>query len=141
MRFRFTLPQWLTVSGLSLIQGVYFLAGGVWPILHMNSFLALTGPKTDLWLVKTVGMLLAVMGISLLMSGVRASVSPEIRWLAAGGALALAGVEVVYVLTATISPVYLLDALVELGFVSLWVVLPLTRKPGMDSVESFSSSQ
>lgn len=135
MGFRFTLPKWLTVSRLSLLQGVYFVAGGVWPLLHMNSFLALTGQKTDLWLVKTVGMLLAVMGISLVLSGMRANVSPEIRWLAAGGALALAAVEVVYVLTATISPVYLLDALVELGFVSLWIVLPLTRKPGEESVE------
>jgi hypothetical protein len=31
-------------------QGTYFLLTGVWPLLHMRSFLTVTGPKTDLWL-------------------------------------------------------------------------------------------
>jgi hypothetical protein len=34
---------------VALVQGVYFLLTGVWPIVHLPSFLAVTGPKTDLW--------------------------------------------------------------------------------------------
>lgn len=33
-------------------QGVYFGATGLWPILHLPSFLFVTGPKIDTWLVQ-----------------------------------------------------------------------------------------
>jgi hypothetical protein len=33
---------------LAGLQGAYFLVTGVWPLVHMPSFLAVTGPKTDL---------------------------------------------------------------------------------------------
>ena len=52
-------------------QGSYFLLTGVWPLLHMRSFLAVTGPKTDLWLVETVGVLVAAIGAGLLLSAAR----------------------------------------------------------------------
>ena len=48
-------------TNVALIQGLYFLVSGVWPIIHIASFLKITGPKTDLWLVKTVGVLLSVL--------------------------------------------------------------------------------
>jgi hypothetical protein len=44
---------------VALIQGIYFFVFGIWPILSMSTFLKITGPKTDLWLVKTVGLILA----------------------------------------------------------------------------------
>ena len=34
---------------LAYAQSAYFAATGVWPIVHMPSFLRVTGPKTDLW--------------------------------------------------------------------------------------------
>ena len=46
---------------LAMIQGAYFLATGIWPLLHLASFMRVTGPKTDRWLVKTVGALVAVL--------------------------------------------------------------------------------
>ena len=45
---------------LAWVQAGYFVVTGVWPIVHMRSFLAVTGPKTDLWLVKTIGVLVTV---------------------------------------------------------------------------------
>jgi len=30
-------------------QGVYFLATGIWPLVHVQSFQAVTGRKTDNW--------------------------------------------------------------------------------------------
>jgi hypothetical protein len=44
----------------AVVQGIYFLATGVWPLLSMRTFLAVTGLKTDLWLVKKVGLILAI---------------------------------------------------------------------------------
>lgn len=51
---------------VALVQVVYFLITGIWPLLSMKTFLLFTGPKTDLWLVKTVGLILAVIGAVLL---------------------------------------------------------------------------
>jgi hypothetical protein len=33
---------------------------GLWPLVSIGTFQQVTGPKTDLWLVKTVGVLIAV---------------------------------------------------------------------------------
>ena len=60
---------------LAGIQGLYYLITGIWPLVHMESFLAVTGPKTDLWLVQTVGALIAVIGAMLL-----ASASGRVTW-------------------------------------------------------------
>src|SRR5947208_2053294 len=59
-------PQMLSALGwIALIQAVYFLFTGLWPILHIRSFMKVTGPKQDLWLVRTVGVLVTVIGMSL----------------------------------------------------------------------------
>lgn len=56
-------------SGLAIAQGLFYLVTGVWPIVSINTFLKVTGPKTDLWLVKTVGAVIAVIGAALLFGG------------------------------------------------------------------------
>jgi hypothetical protein len=43
----------------------------------MRSFLAVTGPKTDLWLVKSVGILIAVIGAALVVAGMNERVTLE----------------------------------------------------------------
>lgn len=110
---------------LSLVQGLYFLVAGVWPIVHMPSFLAVTGPKRDLWLVNTVGAVVAVVGSALVLAGLRRRPSLETGLLATGSAVALGGVDVVYVTRRTIPPVYLLDAAVQLAFFAAWATLGL----------------
>lgn len=82
---------------LLIVQGGYFFLTGLWPILHMRSFLAVTGPKTDLWLVKTVGILIAVIGATLFLAGSQGYITVELFILALGAAAALAVIDVVYV--------------------------------------------
>jgi hypothetical protein len=108
-------------SGLSVTQGVFYVATGLWPIVHLRSFEAVTGPKLEGWLVKTVGALIAVVGGTLVAAGLRRRVSPELMQLAAGSAASLAAVDVIYS-PQRISPVYLLDALVEGALVTGWCV-------------------
>jgi hypothetical protein len=111
-------------------QGVYYLASGVWPLVHMRSFLIVTGPKKDLWLVKTVGILITVIGATLTMAGARQETTLEVFLLAVGSQLALAAVDVIYVAEKMIAKVYLLDAIVEAGFFALWcawIVVNLSR--------------
>ena len=51
----------VTLSRLATGQAVYFLLTGIWPLLSIRTFQMVTGRKTDTWLVKTVGVLVAVL--------------------------------------------------------------------------------
>ena len=107
---------------VALGQGLYFFISGVWPILSMSTFLKVTGPKTDLWLVKTVGLILAVIGAVLIFAYYNAEISLSIVVLAIGSALSLAVVEFIYVAKRVISPVYLADAVIELILIAWWIL-------------------
>lgn len=107
---------------VALIQGIYFLVTGIWPLISMRTFLAVTGPKTDLWLVKTVGLILAVIGAVLMYAQMTATVNPPVVFLAIGAAASLALVEIIYVIKKVISPIYLGDAFVEIVLMIWWSV-------------------
>jgi hypothetical protein len=115
-----TLATWVHMRRLPALQGVYFLATGVWPLVSMRTFEAVTGSKVDRWLVKTVGLLVAVIGTSLLVDARRPSRGSRV--LGVGSAAALGGVDVVYSLRGRISKIYLLDAVVEAVLVALWAL-------------------
>ena len=99
------------------IQGGYYLLTGLWPLLHLASFEAVTGPKVDDWLVRMVGLLAAVIGAVLVIAGRQGKQGLEIAVLAVGSALAFTAVDVWYALGGRIAPVYLVDAAVEVAFV------------------------
>ena len=80
----------------------------------------MTGPKTDVWLVKTVGALVVGIGAALGLAGYRRRITPEIVLLGVSSAAGLAGIDLVYVAKKRISSVYLLDALAEMGLIALW---------------------
>src|SRR5512142_292348 len=104
----------------ALGQGLYYGLTGLWPLLSMKTFLAVTGPKTDLWLVKTVGIILAIIGVVLIFSQVDAQINLSIIILAIGSAFSLAIVEFIYVAKKVISPIYLGDAILELILIGWW---------------------
>lgn len=99
-----------------LAQGVYYFTTGLWPFVHRKSFLKLTGPKNDLWLVHTVGSLVTAAGAVFVKSATKKRVTPEIRLLAVGSALGLAAVEIHSVWRGAIRKIYLADTIVELYF-------------------------
>ena len=105
-----------------LLQAIYYVITGIWPLVGIRSFQVLTGPKTDLWLVKAVAGLVAAVGAGVTAAGLRQRVTPEIALIGAGSGVALASVDVVYVAKRRISPVYLLDALGELVIIAGWIV-------------------
>jgi len=110
------------------IQGVYFLITGIWPLISMATFLAVTGPKSDLWLVKVVGILISVIGIVLMTASAQVGKNYPIVILAIASALSLGMVDVVFYLSDTIPAVYLLDALAELVLVTLWAINLYNKK-------------
>lgn len=110
------------ISVLAVVQGLYFFITGIWPLIHINSFMAVTGPKVDVWLVKTVGVLVFIIGMGLMAAGVKRRITFPLAFIAAGSALVLFFIDVIYVWQGVISPIYLLDAVLESILVISWCV-------------------
>jgi hypothetical protein len=108
---------------LALGQGLYYVATGVWPLVSMPTFEAVTGPKVDHWLVKTVGVLVTAIGVVLALAGWRRRVEPEPALLAAGSAAGLAAIDTVYATKGRISKIDLLDAVLEIALVVTWALV------------------
>lgn len=75
------------------LQGAYYLVTGAWPLLHMRSFVALTGPKRDLWLVRSTGSMIAALGAGLPAESRRGRVAPSWALAGAVGCAGLAAVD------------------------------------------------
>lgn len=114
-------PDKTATRGLLLAHGLFYLVGGAWPVVSIRSFEAVTGAKTDKWLVKTTGLLVTVIGAALLSAFRRKRPSREIQILAIGSAASLAAIDFTYVGKGRISPVYLLDGIAELGLAIGWI--------------------
>lgn len=108
---------------LALVQGAYFAVTGLWPLLAVDSFQKVTGPKTDLWLVKTVGMCVLATALALIVAGAHNDVTPAIATLGAATAAGFLLIDTRYVATGRISPVYLLDAAIEVAFLLAWLFI------------------
>lgn len=108
-------------SWLAIAQGAYYVLTGAWPLVHMRSFLAVTGPKRDLWLVNMVGALAAAIGLALLAGAAEAGVSGTLLVLAIASAAAFLAVDVVYVVRGVIRKVYLCDGAVQFVLIAAWV--------------------
>jgi hypothetical protein len=106
-------------------QGAYYAATGVWPLVHMASFEAVTGRKRDRWLVRTVGVLVAAIGGTLVAGGARGRVTPELALLGAASAVGLGIVEGIHAARGRISRVYLADAAGEAALVAAWAIAAL----------------
>ena len=106
---------------VGLMQGVYYLASGIWPVVSIRTFERVTGPKVDDWLVRTVGLLAAAIGAVLAWRSVRPGRGPD-PMLGLGTAAAFAAIDVNYSLRGRISKTYLLDAIAEAGLGVAWMV-------------------
>jgi hypothetical protein len=107
----------LTVARL---QGAFNLVGGIWPLVHIRSFEAVLGPKVDRWLVYTVAGLMVAIGAAQLCTSTEPAGVRQARRIGIGCAVTLAGIDLVYVPRRRISPMYLIDALAEVGWIIAW---------------------
>ncbi|QGF25312.1 hypothetical protein Rai3103_16635 [Raineyella fluvialis] len=104
-------------------HAAYYLVTGLWPLVSMRTFMAVTGPKNDTWLVNTAGLLISAIGTTVGLAGRRGDTSPAVATVAIGGAASLAAIDVVYASRRRISPIYLVDAAAEAGLIGLWLLL------------------
>lgn len=95
-------------------QACYYLATGAAPFVSRRLFEAVTGPKTDWWLVQMVGLLAITSGAAVAVGSRSEKPSPETLAMAALSAASFAAIDIVHSLRGRISKVYLCDAAVEL---------------------------
>jgi len=108
---------------LAIAHGAFDVVTGVWPLISLRTFEKVTGPKPEGWLVKTAGTLIAGIGAVLALAGARKRVTPEMVTLAVATAAGLTAIDLYYAgVRRRISPVYLLDAVVELGIIGAWAL-------------------
>ncbi len=110
------------VESARLVAGAhaaYLVATGVWPIVHRGSFEAVTGPKSDYWLVRTVGGLATAAGVTLGIAALRGRRPPEavVLALSTGLVFGLADVRA----ARTESWIYLGDLGVQLVVAPVWL--------------------
>jgi hypothetical protein len=111
-------------------HGFFCLVLGLWPVVAFASFQAVTGEKADRWLISVVGMLLAGIGSSMLIAAIRRDIAFEVFTIGIITALSLAVTDFIFVIERSIPAVYLLDAVAETLFVTLWVfAIRDTRRP------------
>lgn len=115
-------PSRIAKDYVAVSQGAYWLLTGIWPLIHMDSFEAITGRKKDKWLVKTVGLLISCVGGFLLWKGACRRTDEADAVLGASAAASLTAVDVWYTADGKISPIYLADAAVEVGLLGAWGV-------------------
>jgi hypothetical protein len=110
---------------LSLGQGAAYVASGAWPLVSMRTFQAVTGPKRDDWLVRTVGGLAVAMGAGMIASRDKPL---AVRPFAVAGALTFLAADVIGVATVRLRPVYLVDAAMQSVFLAGWAGEALARR-------------
>lgn len=102
------------------LHAAYLIVTGVWPLVHRRSFEAVTGPKPELWLVRTIGGLAAACGVTLGAAVVRNRRPPEVQVLAFAEAAAFAAADLYA--AATRSRVYLGDVAFQAACLPAWLV-------------------
>lgn len=132
--------KWMAFLPLSwsrltaILQGTYYAVTGAWPLVSLPTFVWVTGPKADTWLVQTVGVLVLVVGTTLLVGARRKQILPETRLLGVLGSLAFVGIDVAFYLQGRIGAIYLGDAAAELAIAMAWLATLREKTPQPPSV-------
>lgn len=116
------------LNRLALVQGLYYFLTGVWPLVDIDSFQAVTGPKADLWLVRTVGTLITAIAVALLAADWQRQITAPVWIMAVGSAAALTAIDILYVSLGVIDRIYLADAVAELVLIACWCAWAYNRK-------------
>jgi len=109
-------------------QSAYYLLTGLWPLLHVTSFMEVSGYKTDIWLVKTVGVLILCVGLVQIRELISRDYSASIAFLSLNAATGLFAIDVYYVFNQVIDKIYLADAAVQLLLIGSWLAFFIRRR-------------
>jgi hypothetical protein len=117
---------------VATVQGVSYVLGGAWPLLHMRSFEAVTGPKVDEWLERTTAGIMVAIGAAELWAARRDEVTPALAAIGAGTAATLGIVSAFYASSGRIRKIYLADAAFEAALLAGWTLAARHAAPALN---------
>ena len=122
-----TLDRWRLLRLVIGLQGLYYLVAGLWPLLHLRSFVWVFGEQRDRFQLDVSAALLIAIGAILLLAAAR-RVRPDglLVSLGAASAVALALAELKH--AGAIRPVTWIDFAVELLFAVALAVIYFTAR-------------
>jgi hypothetical protein len=106
---------------LLTIQGLYILITAIWPLIDIESFMRVTGPKTDIWLVKTVAVLLIPISVGILLPLISPTHFLQSFMLGLSSAVGLAAIDFYYTINNTIDDIYMWDGILQCLFAVCWL--------------------
>jgi hypothetical protein len=121
------------------MQSVFITLVALWALLDIESFMWVTGPKTDIWLVKTVSVLGLCVGITLLASYFYREITRPVLCLTLCTPLGFTFLDVYYYLQGTIKWTYLIDAGLQLIILIGYVII--LSRPGTNNFLKKSDRQ
>ncbi|HJS54210.1 MAG TPA: hypothetical protein VJ765_06685 [Chitinophagaceae bacterium] len=104
-------------------QTLYYLITALWALIDIESFMSVTGPKTDTWLVKTVAVLLLAICICFLAHLFTERDALPVSVLAVTCCVVLVIIDCYYAYNNVISKIYLADALIEFILLICWIFI------------------
>lgn len=107
---------------LLLMQSIYYLLTALWPLFHLSGFMEFTGLKTDIWLVKTVAVLVLCISLTFLAEIYLREKSFSIPLLAIFTATGFFAIDLYYTSSNEIDEIYLADAAIQLIFICGWML-------------------
>lgn len=113
----------------ALVQGAYYVATGAVPLVSMTLFEAITGEKTDDWLVVMVGLLTVAIGLHLVRTIRRRGEPDDVRFLGLASAASFGAMDLWVWWTGVGSAAYLVDFFVELALIALWLGARPAHRP------------
>lgn len=122
------MPTVNKVKWLLRFEGFFYLLTGLWPLFHLPSYIRMTGCNADSWQLATVGALLTLNGFSFLLESRSRMISKSIIALAIAVPVILLWVDVFYVFSGVIAPIYMIDAMVENLILIGWLLIFVTEK-------------
>lgn len=109
-------------------HATYIFLTAVWPLVDIETFMDITGPKQDVWLVKTVGALLIPVAVTLYSYLFIDNDTTPAVILGALTATAFIAIDFYYALNEVISDIYMLDGAVEIIFLIAWLVVAFSKR-------------
>jgi hypothetical protein len=108
---------------LIIVQTGYYFLTALWGLIDIDSFMQVTGRKTDIWLVKTVSVLLLPICLCLFLSLFFKPHPLLVICVALSSCIGLASIDFYYTSNGTIKWIYKIDGFVQLFFLISWSIL------------------
>lgn len=105
------------------IQTLYYFLTAVWGLVDIESFMEVTGPKTDIWLVKTVSILLLAVSFCFFAHLFIKTNRWPVIILAISCCISLAFIDFYYAGKQTISAIYFLDGIAQIMLLLVWLFI------------------